>query len=97
MRITPLRSFSVIRTCSAGHVCGFVCPDRHIGQDRAACPSGVRTAPLSGRGLYLDAWILGLCRRRLLLGAGYVGHGAGSRFPLDPGLVGLGRRSIFFP
>ena len=54
--------------------------------------AGLRPAALPRGGLYLDTWILGLGRRRLLLGAGNVGAGSGSRFPLDPGVLGLGRR-----
>src|SRR4029077_18253560 len=55
-------------------------------------------APLSRRWLSVDAWLLGLrCRRRrLLLGAGHLGHGSGTWTALDSGLLGLGRQRIRF-
>ncbi len=56
--------------------------------------AGLRAAPLPGRRLSLDAWLLGLGGRRLLLGPGRMGAAARSRLPLDSGLLGLGRRRI---
>ncbi len=44
-----------------------------------------------GRGLHLDAWLLGILRRRLLLGAGNMGHGSATWSALDARLLGLGR------
>src|SRR4029077_1081202 len=66
---------------------------RSIWSSRA---TNLRAASLPGRGLYLDAGLLGLGRERLLLGAGHVGYSSGSWFSLDPGLLGLGRGQFHF-
>src|SRR5262249_61019685 len=44
-----------------------------------------------GSRLHLDARLLGLRRRRLLLGAWHLGRAADGRLSLDPGLLGLAR------
>jgi hypothetical protein len=56
-----------------------------------APPELLRAASLSRPWLSLDAWLLGLRRRlrRLLLGAGYMGDGSGTRSALDSSLLGL--------
>jgi hypothetical protein len=55
--------------------------------------------PCPADGLSLDAWVLGLRLRfqRLLLGSRRVGGTARSWFPMDPWLLGLGRRPVYFP
>ena len=89
----------VVLTCSVRHLCGFVCPSEHSDQDRPTCLACGRTAALPGRGLYLDARLRGLWLRlrRLLLATRCVGAGAGTRLPLDSGVLGLGRRPVYFP
>src|ERR1700687_955135 len=86
--------FAAVRTFTAGYVGGIVRANRHIDQLRPARTTGLRAAPLSRRWLSLDTRILGLCRRRLLLGAGYVGDGSGRLFPVDSSLLGLERQRI---
>ncbi len=50
---------------------------------------------LPGDGYILDARLLGLCRRRrLLLGAGRLGHGSRTWSAMDAGLLGMGRQRI---
>src|SRR5580658_8980244 len=66
------------------------CSDHHRSSG-AAC---LRAAGLPRRWLHLDARILGLGRRRLLLGAGHVDRSPGSRFLLDAGVLGLGRQQF---
>ncbi len=46
-------------------------------------------------GYIVDARLLVLRRRRLLLGAGYVGDGSRSWFSLDARLLGLGWQRLF--
>src|SRR4029077_10333825 len=92
-------SFSVIRACDSGRLSWIARPDRRLRNVWSACPAGLRAAAVPGRGLHLDAWLLGLRLRyrRLLLGAWYVGVGTGGRFPLDPGILGLGWGKLYFP
>ena len=60
--------------------------------------SGLRTTDLPRRELHLDPRLLelGLKLRRLLLGSWDLGAGAGGRFFVDSGLLGLGRQRICF-
>ena len=52
----------------------------------------VYTQPMAPGGrLLMDARLLGLWRRRLFLGAWYVGNGARNRLALDARLLGLAR------
>src|SRR5260370_1660632 len=62
----------------------------------ASSVAGVRAAYLSGRRAHLDAWIVGVGRRRrrLLLGARNLGIGAASWISVDAGLLGLGCRRL---
>jgi hypothetical protein len=53
--------------------------------------------PICPGGLHLDSRLLGLGRRRLLLGAWHVGAGAASRLLLDSPVLGLGRFCFYFP
>src|SRR5260370_9719327 len=77
----------------SGNASGFQGADRgrHFGSNGASGAAGVRPAGLPRPWLYLDARILGLWRRRLLLGAGNVGSGAAGWLPLDAGLLGICR------
>jgi hypothetical protein len=72
-----------VRTSGCWHFCEL----------RTAGAAGIRAANLPRRGVHLDPRLLGLGSRRgrLLLGAGNLGVGAGSWFPVDSGLLGLGR------
>ncbi len=50
---------------------------------------------LPGEGYHLDTRLLGLRRRRrLLLGAGHLGYGSGTRSALDSGVLGLEQQRI---
>src|SRR5882724_9034412 len=62
--------------------------------NRASRAAGVRATGLPRSWLYLDARILGLWRRRLLLGAWNMGDGAAGWLPLDARLLGLCRRRL---
>ena len=59
---------------------------------RSAAPAaGLCAADLPWRRLFVDPWLLGLRRRRLLLGSGYLGGGAAARlFCGRPGYWGWG-------
>ena len=84
-------SLNVIRTPDAGYTSRIVSANHPFDRDRSAAASGLRAGHLSFRWLYLDSRILGLRPGRILLGARYVGNGAGARSPLDPWLLGMGR------
>ena len=56
----------------------------------AAGDSGVHATDLSGSQLHLDTGLLGVGRRRLLLGARHVGGCSSSGTAVDSGLLGLG-------
>ena len=70
----------------------------HYGWVPAAGSAGLRTTDLPRRELHLDPRLLelGLKLRRLLLGSWDLGAGAGGRFFVDSGLLGLGRQRICF-
>ena len=93
MRKTYLRNFSPAnrsvasfsaRWCTSAGKC------RCFYHSRAAGDSGVHATDLSGSQLHLDTRLLGVGRRRLLLGAGHVGGCSSSRAAVDSGLLGLG-------
>src|SRR5260370_6248828 len=86
---STFHSFAVVRTRNAGHVGGIVRANRRIDYNRAACAARLRAARLPRRGLPVDTGVLGLCGRRLLLGAGHVGDRSGSRSALDSRLLWL--------
>src|SRR5215470_19691978 len=62
---------------------------RRFDHGRSASAAGLRAAANSRARLYLDAGLLGLRRRRLLLGTGNLGAAASGGVTLDPGLLGL--------
>ncbi len=70
--------------------------DQRLHLIRPARVAGLRATSLSRRWLSLDAGLLGLRRRRLrlLLGAGHLGHGSGTRSALDSGVLGLEQQRI---
>src|SRR5260221_14695378 len=68
--------------------------DRRMCPNRPSRATGVCPAGLPRAELHLDARILGVWRRRLLLGARKMGDGAGTRFPVDSWLLGICRRCV---
>src|SRR5712691_9792392 len=88
--ITFARARAVIRQ--------LVRAGRGVGQFWSSRDSGLRTAALPWRRLYLGAGVLGLRLRLwgLLLGPWYVGIGARSWPPLDARLLGVEWRRIRF-
>src|SRR3982074_1104195 len=59
------------------------------GANRSAGPAGICSAPLSRSGLFLDAGLLGVGRRRrLLLGPGHMG-GCASGHAVDSRVLGV--------
>src|SRR5260370_36660379 len=91
---STFHSFAVVRTRNAGHVGGIVRTNRRIDYNRAACAARLRATRLPWRRLPVDTGALGLCGRRLLLGAGPVGDRSGSRSALEPRLLGLGWQQL---
>src|SRR6266704_7218842 len=56
----PFDSLAVVRTRDAGYTRHIVCEDLLLDWDRSATASRVRSAPVSGRRVHLDARILGV-------------------------------------
>src|SRR5580765_796224 len=80
------------RCCSGGRFCvGEHC---NFGEHAAAGAAGLRAAGDSRAGLYMDAGLLGVGSRGLLLGAGCVGDAAVGRRAVDARLLGLEWRSV---
>src|ERR1700686_47620 len=68
---------------------------RRAARDRSSASlTGLRAAALSRRWVSVDPGLLGLGRRRILLGARNLGAAAASRSAMDPGLLGLRRRRL---
>src|SRR5271155_1720675 len=67
---------------------------RHFRELWPPCASRLRAADLPHRRLPMDARLLGFLRGWLFLGARHVGSATPGGFPLDPGLLGLGRQRI---
>src|SRR5690242_4795492 len=61
---------------------------------RPACAACIRAAHLSRSRISLDARLLGIRTRWILLGAGNLGDGARGWIPLDAWLLGMGRRRV---
>jgi len=89
------RSLLLARASHVGSTGRIFCRRLHLRDNCAASAARLCAAALSRRRLYLDTWLLGLRPRRLLLGARNLGPAAGSGLPVDPRLLGLGRRCLF--
>src|SRR6202035_1962068 len=84
----PFDKNGVIGCDHVRHTGGVFCANqrRHSGADCSARTAGVRTTSMSRRGLYMDARLLGVRRRCVLLGAPHLGACSARRRSLDDSL-----------
>ena len=98
------------RLRAAGLYRAELCPDLRVPAARvfssgpvieagraAAAAARIRSAADAGAGLLLDAGLLGLEQRRLLLGARRLGRAAAAGPSVDAGLLGVRRRRLCLP
>src|SRR5215470_1747515 len=69
----------------------FFCWSVRLGDDCSSGAAGLHAAAMSGRWIHVDAWILGLWSRWLLLGARHLGYATDGWFALDSGILGMGQ------
>src|SRR5579863_9023137 len=91
---SPFDSIFSTRTCDFGGASGVPRAVQRVHHDRAAGTGRLFATDLPAGRLSLDAGLLGLWRRGLLLGTGHMDSATQRRLAVDPWILGMELRRL---